>query len=784
MAAKIAKGVVFHPFGLRACLLLGGLGGVVVVGPGCLNRPVVEGVSTTKTNFTAALTQSSVNKIDILFAIDNSGSMGDKQEYLAQAIPDLVQRLVQPNCVDGSGTIYGPSDTNGNCAQGQLEFPPVKDMHVGIVSTSLGDRGGDQCPVTAGRNNDDRAELIERGPNGGPAPADEGASNFLDWFPGGAAPAPGTVPIASAASLESDFADVVQGVGVNGCGIESQLESWYRFLIQPDPYDSIAVDANGQAQWQGVDQTILAQRHDFLRPDSLVAIIVLSDENDSEIDVRSYNGSGWKFLEGSFTPDHGTSICATNPADPGCMSCASAPPGDPNCQPGANAYSAQNDWGMNTNLRHVHMKAKYGVDQVQFPIQRYVLGLTSKTIPDRNGEYPATGGNGQYQGLTNLDCTNPLFAASLPDGSDTDPTTLCNLPKGTRSSGLVFYAHIGGVPHQLLQQDPTNPDSPQKDTLAASDWVSILGNNPLAYDYSGIDPHMIESYQPRPGLPPPTAANNAEPISGREWITNMNPPPAAAVDREYACTFQLAAPRNCADPNVLAAGCDCPAGLASPSSTPPVCDSATPTQQDYAKAYPTIRELLLGKLMGDQGVISSLCPIHTNDNANGDDPLYGYRPAMTSIVNRLKKALASACLPHEVQVDPTTGAVPCSVLVTLPAASSGAGCDASLGFSVPSADVLGPFGLRRDRSVDAHDLRDGTAHGRPARERLLRGQRVTRLVLRDRRRRGRLLPGGPLQQRLAAHGRGGEPPVHRVGRPGPVRAVSRRRRWVREAPRA
>ncbi len=31
--------------------------------------------------------------------------------------------------------------------------------------------------------------------------------------------------------------------------------------------------------------------------------------------------------------------------------------------------------------------------------------------------------------------------------------------------------------------------------------------------------------------------------------------------------------------------------------------------------------------------------LHTEDNSAGNDPLYGYRPAMNSIVNRLKVGL-------------------------------------------------------------------------------------------------------------------------------------------------
>src|ERR1700722_9111820 len=403
----------------RTIAILGCVGVAGAVGTGCLTRPVSTLAPTTKTNFTDAIQQSAVDKVDILFAIDNSTSMGDKQAYLAQAVPQLVARLVTPNCLDGSGNVLGASDANGNCTQGQVEFPPVHDMHVAIVSTSLGTRGGDLCgpittPITTpsgntvAYHNDDRGELLSRSGDAETALADASGSSFLNWFPpvaanSGLSASAGAPAITASAQLNTDFADLVEGVAVYGCGIESQLESWYRFLIQPDPYDSITI-VNGQAEWVGVDQTILQQRHDFLRPDSLVAIIVLTDENDSEIDVRSFGGTGYKFMQNDFTPPRGTAICETDPSDPSCTLCSGATATDPSCALGP--YTLETDWGFNANLRHVHMKQKYGTDQVQFPIQRYVLGLTSPKVPDRSGEYPA--GAASYQGLTNLDCTNPL----------------------------------------------------------------------------------------------------------------------------------------------------------------------------------------------------------------------------------------------------------------------------------------------------------------------------------------------------------------------------------------
>ncbi len=595
-------------------------------------------------------------KVDILFMIDNSASMGDKQEYLNAAIPDLISRLVQPNCLKADGvTIDGPSsaDGTGTCPAGdKVEFAPVHDMHLGVVTSSLGPRGGDLCgPGTVGSlpdHSDDKGELINRGGDTETPVTDMTSSNFLAWFPptpANAGKMPGATPyVTVATTLKSDFSDLVSGVHQGGCGIESQLEAWYRFLIQPDPYASISV-SNDSAQWVDVDTTILKQRRDFLRPDSAVVIVDLSDENDSEIDVRALGQQGYNWMVEGFTPPRGTMACLMDPADPACTSCA-INPGDPNCANGD--YSAFNDWGYNPNLRHVHTKAKYGLN-LQFPMSRYVNGLTSANVPDRDGEYP-TSASGQmatsYVGTA--DCVNPLFAATLPDGSELDKMSLCHLTAGTRSPGLVFYAHIGGVPNQLLHYSPNNPAA---SNLTAADWTLILGNDPDSFDYTGIDTHMVESFQPRAGLPGPTSADDADPSNGREWVTDTNPANNGAfVDLEFACTFPLTVPRDCTQ-TANSANCDCPATLGTTwdrQYTPPLCggsgslNAAAPqTTQIAAKAYPTIREIELVKLMGTNGVLASICPLHVADNSGGNDPFYGYRPAVAGLVNHLRVVLTN-----------------------------------------------------------------------------------------------------------------------------------------------
>jgi hypothetical protein len=619
------------------------------------------------------------DKVDLLFAIDNSGSMGDKQAYLNAAVPDLITRLVTPNCIEADGvTIDGPSSSDGmgTCPIGDtVEFPPVHDLHIGVVSSSLGNRGGDLCDPsgTSGSvsaHDDDRGELVNRGGAAELPVPDMTSSNFLAWFPatasnGGRDPA-ATPVVTVATSLESDFSDLVSGVHADGCPIESQLESWYRFLIQPDPYDSIVVTA-GAAAWVGVDVTILQQRHDFLRPDSVVAIVDLTDENDSEIDARAVGQQGFNWLVGEFQPPRATQACLVNPADPDCTSCA-IDSTDANCALGP--YTNANDWGFNANLRHVHMKEKYGLD-LQFPISRYVNGLTSGTVPDRDGEYPTnrTGATAtNYVG--NNDCTNPLYASTLPDGTAIDKASLCSLPTGTRPNDRVFYAHIGGVPHQLLHFTP-NDDAAS--ALTAADWTRILGNDSDHFDYSGIDPHMIESYAPRAGLSPPGSADDADPINGREWVTDSNPARGGTfVDLEYACTFPLATPRRCASGGG-AESCDCPTtGAWGAEYTPPLCGGAgslnpsvPQTTQIAAKAYPTTREAEVAKLMGAQGILASICPIHVNDNALGDDPLYGYRPAVAALIDRLRARLSGPCLPASITPSPN-GSIPCTVVEALP----------------------------------------------------------------------------------------------------------------------
>jgi hypothetical protein len=294
------------------------------------------------------------------------------------------------------------------------------------------------------------------------------------------------------------------------------------------------------------------------------------------------------------------------------------------------------------NTRFFHMKQRFGID-LTFPASRYTTGLSSSRVPDRNGEHP--GPRSDYVGTA--DCTNPIFAASLPTGPDEE---LCKRPIGGRTQGLVFYAAITGVPPDLIP------------AAGAPDWSRVLGADPLRYDFTGADPRMRESIVSR-ALP-----------EDRD---------TGGTDLQYACAFPIEA-KTCAmgDP-----ACDC----STPQYAGDLCDPTHPSTQVRAKAYPGIHHLALVKSLGNQGIALSICPTDTSNDSQSN-PSYGYRPAVRTIVDRLKTALEQTCLPQKLDVA-ADGTAQCAVLETLPGAN--AGCDASLGLKVPDDDVLRSFTHQR-----------------------------------------------------------------------------------------
>ncbi len=634
-----------------ACALVS-IAGAGTVG-GCLNRPLEPNEPRRTSTIVEPFTQSAVDKIDLVLMIDNSRSMADKQAILNAAVPDLVGALVNPKCVDPKGTpmTTQPATVMEACPAGLVrDFKPITNIHIGIVTSSLGGHGGDAClttavnqgcgPTSPSPSNNDAGHLIARQDAcGGVQVPTYQNKGFLAWDPEQKLKPPGEANIGSinidgmgnvttgTAGIVPALKDLVQGAGQVGCGYESQLESWYRFLVDPEPYKDITLQA-GKATPNGTDTILLQQRVDFLRPSSLLAIIMLTDENDCSV---KESGQFYYAVQQQSPQDNKKKFhlprarkeCAANPNDPCCKSCGQAAgtcPADAACAASPTLNDAEDD----INLRCFDQKRRFGIDFL-YGIDRYQAALTSRTIPNRAGTMVA----------------NPIFADLNPKDDDS----------AIRDKGLVFIAGIVGVPWQDIARDSTNlkkgfknaEELAVKDTNGVSTWDTILGD-PANY-IAPKDPHMIESVKPRMGLPGPASAVGADPINGHEYTINNN-------DLQYACIFDLPASRDCSMMGVN--GCDCNAG-----SDNPLCDATTKTLQVRAKGYPGVRELETLKAVNSQGIVASVCPAQLTDKASSD---YGYRPAIGAIIDRLKTALGGQCLPRELTPDSKNHQVPCLIL--------------------------------------------------------------------------------------------------------------------------
>jgi hypothetical protein len=661
---------------------------------GCLNRPLERNEPRTTSTIVEPVTQSAVDKIDLLLMIDNSRSMADKQLILADAVPDLVRGLVNPKCIDpNTGTVAPtqPPDPLTDCAMGfKREFEPVLNIHIGIITSSLGGHGADACPIQndstcpSGLNpsNNDAGHLVSRkdaclADTPVPTYSNKG---FLAWDPNGELVPPGEknigdVSMPAGGGIVPTLREMVIGTGQIGCGYEAQHESWYRFLVDPEPYKEITIQ-DGKAVGTGTDEVIvgdatqmlLGQRKDFLRPSSLVAVIMLTDENDCSI-----KESGTSFLAAQQRDPKDTkkiyrlprprTECSTiGPNDPCCKSCGS-PVGDcaadPTCGPPLTA--AEDD----LNLRCFDQKRRFGFDFL-YPIDRYTNALTQAKVPKRDG--------------TLVD--NPLFIDLNPDDEDSN----------IRNRGLVFIAGIVGVPWQLIaRQDAAGtPDLVNglnfekepiggfktfeelsiADPAGLSTWDKILGD-PVNF-VPPTDPHMVESIKVRD----PLSTTAADPYNGHEYTIANN------GDLQYACIFDLPEKRDCST-GLLSCDCDT---MAAPDN--PLCDPAKKTDQIKAKSYPGLRELALLKSVGPQGIVASVCPAQLTNTDAAD---YGYRPAIGAIIDRLKAALKGKCLPRELAPD-ANGQVQCLIIE---ARATGGACECD------PAKARGPIQPAHEAAVKA-----------------------------------------------------------------------------------
>jgi hypothetical protein len=554
-------------------------------------------------------TGASPSKVDLLIVVDNSIGMADHQAIFADTIPSLIERFAKPDCVDAGGVIV--PQAGDECPSGSSRrFPPV-DLHVGVVTSSLGSFGSSACsPRLSDDPNrveqfDDRAHLLGSRPRAAALGLDP---PFLAWAPG--------------AALEG-FAEEVGALtalaGDVGCGYEAPLEAMYRFLADPDPYEKIELGpCSGGSSVQcahrvGVDDVVLGQRQAFLRPDSLLAVALLSDENDCSIRP---DGQLYLVADPSSSLPQGSSACAQNPNDPCCYPCSGHVPtgcmADPACDENRLIPRTED----HPNLRCWETKRRFGIDFLH-PTERYVRALTAPTLCKAGAT------------LDIMDCDpadvvpNPLFAGTTGGG---------------RGPEDVLFLPIVGVPWQdlALEQDPELHYA----TGGQIPWDLILGQPQASPPVPPLDPYMHESTEPRAGTNPVTgfpiepigAGYMASPINGHEW--NIIDDGFGPDDLQYACVVPLTTPRDCVGED----SCEC---YDSAITQNPLCqapDGSYGTVQYAAKAYPGLRHLEVARGMGERALVGSICARNTTNPLAQD---FGHRPALGALFEAAARRLGA-----------------------------------------------------------------------------------------------------------------------------------------------
>ena len=564
--------------------------------------------------------QKQSDKLDVLFVLDNSIGMAQKQSILAKSAQAFVSRLVNPRCVDAQGNPVTAQPASGaeKCSSGTREFTPVIDMHLGAITTSLGSHGGAVCATSQGADDhlDDKGQLLASLRTGVTTYNDSG---FLSLDSSGKA------GVADSAIVSDQLSALITAAGEHGCGYEATLESMYRFLVDPAPPASVELQ-NQTSTPTGLNRDLLDQRAAFLRPDSSVAVVILSDENDCSI---RDDGVGW-FVGSSTRMPRSTVECATDPNSPCCRSCATSqtdlPPSgcgalaeDANCALPVVLTQSYSTWDAahdSLNLRCYEQKQRFGFDLL-YELERYTTALTNYSINDRDG---------------NL-VDNPLFAAR--DG------------KPQRSNSLISVSLMVGAPWQdLATKDSLSTNNLtylSESQLESNDrWPMLIGD--AEFD-APSDPLMLESTDPRSGKSPLTGASLiaadstdplANPANGHEQFVPDND------ELQYACTFQLPKPEVCAAADATCAcapdktgSIDAVLAANSPVCQPPAGGPPNTTQY-FGKAYPGARELRFGKALGERTAAASICPKDTSDETSQN---YGYVPALNALVDRIAVTL-------------------------------------------------------------------------------------------------------------------------------------------------
>ncbi|MEI8258504.1 MAG: hypothetical protein WCJ30_22750, partial [Deltaproteobacteria bacterium] len=265
---------------LTVSLALASTATMAVSTAGCIDRPVHQVLSQSQSVITLEVTNDAVTKLDLILEVDNSNSMRVNQQHIMDQLGVLISTLTSPPCTSAANAT--PHACDAANPDDRLQYPAVSDLHVAVIDSDLGTGGVQSQACQSASTGDDGAMNPIR--YGDAMTHHPPATNAPGGFRPASCPAnsdafPSFLAYDSVNTTASAFADSFRcnaGLYVGGCGLEQQLESVYRALVVHDPHvraGNTDVNAN------------------FLRDDALLAIVLLTDEDDGSVrDCRYANG--------------------------------------------------------------------------------------------------------------------------------------------------------------------------------------------------------------------------------------------------------------------------------------------------------------------------------------------------------------------------------------------------------------------------------------------------------------------------------------------------------------
>jgi hypothetical protein len=199
----------------------------------------------------APLEIEAIDKIDVLFVIDGSGSMREEQRALGEQFPRMARALATGD-VDGDGAV---------------DFPPPGDVQFAVISSDMGLSGIEGIDQCEGRGDDGLLMPASRSRAPG-CPADLPA--FVRYHGGES----------EVDQVARDFA-CLAAIGTDGCGFEHPLEAVLKALW-PAGDDRVTFHGTTEGNTRGHGDAANAgfSRAEAGTVPSLLVIVVIADEDD------------------------------------------------------------------------------------------------------------------------------------------------------------------------------------------------------------------------------------------------------------------------------------------------------------------------------------------------------------------------------------------------------------------------------------------------------------------------------------------------------------------------